>query len=489
MIRRTVGALDDRLGAGSLLRKGLRYVFPDHWSFMLGEIALYSFIVLVATGVFLTFYYIPSDATVVYDGSYEPLRGRLMGEQYASVLDLSFDVPAGLLIRQTHHWAANLFLVAIVLHLVRILFTGAFRKPRELNYWIGVTLLGLAIFEGFLGYSLVDDLLSGMGLAIAYAVALSIPVLGADFAFLAWGGEYPGAAEFWPRLEIIHVLLVPAIIAVLITIHLASIMKQKHTQFGGGIRTEGNVVGSPLWLGYGLRSIGLLLATTAALFLIGGLIQVNPIWLWGPYEPYLSTNGAQPDWYVGWLIGALRIMPPLEITVFDYTLVPNPFFGGALFPLVVFAALYAWPFVERRLFGDRRRHELLDRPRDNPRRSAVTAAFLAWVFLVFAAGATDRLYFLSFIPYEGQVWLFRVLAVVGPIVVYLVARRVFEELRARDDHPLRRWTGQVVVRRPDTGGFVTVGADDGHGPRDGDGRPETPPPARTGSEDPERGSR
>jgi ubiquinol-cytochrome c reductase cytochrome b subunit len=465
---RAVGALDDRLGAAPFLRKALRYVFPDHWSFMLGEIALYSFLVLVGTGIFLTFFYVPSDATVVYDGSYAPLQGRTMGAQYRSVLDLVFDVPAGNLMRQTHHWAANVFVVAIVLHLVRILFTGAFRKPRELNYWIGVTMLGLAIFEGFLGYSLVDDLLSGMGLVIAYSVALSIPFAGADFAFLVWGGEYPGAEDFWPRLEIVHVLIVPVILGALITAHLLIIARQHHTQFAGGRRRETNVIGTPMWPGYALRSIGLLLATAAVLFLLGGLVQINPVWLWGPYETFLSTNGAQPDWYVGWLIGGMRLMPPLELQFLDYTIVPNPFWGGLLFPLVVFGALYAWPFLERRRYGDRRHHELVDRPRDNPRRSAVAAAFLSWVFLVFAAGAADRLYFRSFVSYELQVWVFRVGVILLPFVVYFVTRRLLTDLRDRDEHPLRRWTGRVVVRRADTGGFATVGAEGGGGAQEAD---------------------
>jgi ubiquinol-cytochrome c reductase cytochrome b subunit len=462
VIRRGVRFLDERLGAAPLIRSALRYVFPDHWSFMLGEIALYAFIVLVGTGIFLTFYYVPSDQALTYSGSYEPLQGRVFSEQYASVLDISFDVPAGLLIRQTHHWAANVFVAAIVLHLLRIVLTGAYRKPRELNYWIGVTMLGLAILNGFTGYSLIDDLLSGMGLAIAYGVALSIPFVGADFAFLVWGGEYPGAASFWPRLEIVHVLIVPVILAGLITIHLLQIARQHHTQFRGPRRTEKQLVGTPMWPGYALRSLGLLFAVTAMLLLLGGLVQINPVWEWGPFETYLSTNGAQPDWYLGWLIGGMRLVPPLELQVFDYTVVPNPFWGGLLFPTLVFAVLYLWPWLGRRFFGDRGVRHVLDRPRDNPRRTAVLFGFLAWVFIIFAAGATDRLYLRSFISYEAQVWFFRIAAVLAPFLVYFLVRRVCEELKAREQHPLRRWTGQVVRRTPE-GGFETVASEDGGG--------------------------
>jgi ubiquinol-cytochrome c reductase cytochrome b subunit len=444
--------VDERLGAAGLMRKALRYAFPDHWSFMLGEIALYAFVLLVATGIFLTFFYVAGDAEVTYRGAYEPLQGRLLPEQYHSVMQLVYDEPAGNLMRQTHHWAADVFVVAIVLHLVRIMVTGAFRKPREINYWIGVTLLGLAMFEGFLGYSLIDDLLSGMGLAIAYSVGLSIPFVGDDAMFLVWDGEFPGSSAFWPRLEILHVLVVPAILAALITTHLLSIARQHHTQFAGPNRSGSQLIGTPVWPAYALRSVGLMLMTFAVLFLLGGLVQINPIWLWGPYEPYLSTNGAQPDWYLGWLIGGLRLMPPLEIRLFGETIVPNAFWGGALFPLVVFAVLYAWPLLDRRLFGDRHRHNVLQRPRDNPRRTAAFLGFLSWVAIVFLTGATDRWYVLSFMSYEGQIWVLRAAAIVVPFVVYALVRRVCDELRVSRTHPLRGFTGRVLRRTP-RGGY------------------------------------
>ncbi|MGZ4243313.1 MAG: cytochrome b [Solirubrobacteraceae bacterium] len=283
---------EQRLGGAPAYRWLLRYVFPDHWSFLLGEIALYAFVVLVATGIFLTLYYVPSDTQVIYHGSYAVLRTQEMSEAYRSVLDLSFNVPAGLLIRQVHHWAADVFIAAIVLHLMRIFFTGAYRKPRDFNYYIGLTMLMLAILEGFAGYSLVDDLLSGMGLAIANAVAMSIPFIGGQLASLVWGGQFPGTDSFFSRLEIVHVFLIPAALGMLIAVHLAMIMRQHHSQFPGPGRRERNVVGTPMWPAYALRSVGLLLAVAAVLFVIGGLIQINPIWQWGPYHPYLSENGA-----------------------------------------------------------------------------------------------------------------------------------------------------------------------------------------------------
>ena len=372
-----------------------------------------------------------------------------MSDAYRSVLDLSFSVSAGLLFRQAHHWAADVFIAAIVLHLIRIFFTGAYRKPRDINYFIGLTMLMLAILEGFAGYSLVDDLLSGMGLAIAYSVAMSIPFVGAQLTYLVWGGPLPGSSSFLPRLEIIHVLLIPVALAVLITIHLAIIMRQHHTQFPGRGRRERNVVGTPLWPAYALRSIGLLLAVAAVLFLLGGLIQVNPIWQWGPYHPYLSENGAQPDWYIGWLIGALRLMPNLEPAIGNHTIIPNPFWGGVLFPLFVFAVMYAWPWLERRITGDHRRHDLVERPRDRPLRTAVGAGFLSWVVIIFAVGSTDRLFFRLHISYSGQIHFWRVGVWVLPIVVFLLTLAAARSLRRSELHPLRGWQGEVVGRGAD----------------------------------------
>ena len=339
-------------------------------------------------------------------------------------MGLSFEVPGGLLMRQTHHWAADVFVVAIVMHLVRIFFTGAFRKPRELNYLVGVTLLGLAVLEGFLGYSLVDDLLSGMGLAIAYGVAMSVPLVGGDAAHLLWAGEFPGGDVIQSRLYIGHVFLLPVVIATLIGLHLALIARTRHTQFRDPPASEHHVVGTPMWPGYALRSLALLALVAGVLFALGGLVQINPIWQWGPYEPWLGTNGAQPDWYLGWLIGALRIAPPVDVVIAGYTVIPEPFWGGVLFPTVVFTVLYLWPWIEQRLITrDLSRHELLDAPRENPRRTAIGAAFFAWVVTVFAAGAADRFFLSAGVPYDTQIWLFRAAFFVVPAVVYLAARR------------------------------------------------------------------
>jgi ubiquinol-cytochrome c reductase cytochrome b subunit len=403
---------------------------------------------------------------VIYHGPYTLLQGEQMSEAYRSVIDISFSVPAGLLFRQVHHWAANLFIASIVAHLLRIVFTGAYRKPRDLTYYVGLLMLMLGVVEGFAGYSLIDDLLSGMGLVIAYSVAMSVPFIGAQAAYLIWGGPFPGSSSFLPRLELVHILLIPIAIAVLITLHLVLVMRQHHSQFPGPGRRERNVVGTPMWPAYALRSIGLMLAVVGILFLVGGLIQINPIWEWGPYHPYLSENGAQPDWYVGWLIGAMRLMPNLEPAIGSHTIIPNPFWGGVMFPLVVFGVLFAWPALERRLTGDHRRHDLLDRPRDHPMRTALAAAFLSWVGLIFFIGSSDRIFYRLQISYEGQIHFWRIAVWIAPLIVFMLTHGVCRSLKRSGAHPLRAWQGTVVRRGPAGELQLVDVSPDRHTPRD-----------------------
>jgi quinol---cytochrome-c reductase cytochrome b subunit len=428
--RRLVRWVDERSASAPILRKVLRYLFPDHWSFLLGEVALYAFIVLVATGIYLTFFFVDSTQDVVYHGTYAPLQGQHMTEAYKSVVDLSLNVKAGLLIRQTHHWAANVFLVAILLHLFRVFFTGAYRRPRGLIWVIGVTMLMLSLLEAYMGYSLVDDLLSGMGLVIGYSVGVSIPFVGANLMSWLFHGPYPGQHVFWPRMYIAHVLLFPILIGTLLTAHLLLVAFRHHTQFRQR-RTQTNhvVMGVPTFPGQTPRSLGLLFAVAGVLFLLGGLVQINPIWQWGPYHTYDATNGAQPDWYLGWLIGGLRLVPGFDLVIGKYTLVPNPFWGGALFPLVVIGFLYFWPALERKWSGDYGWHNVLERPRDNPRRTAIGFGMITWVVLVFVAGSSDRVNLTFNIPYTGQIWFYRVFVFVGPLLAAAIAWWVCHALK------------------------------------------------------------
>ncbi len=361
--------VDDRLGIAKGGRTFLDKIFPDHWSFMLGEIALYSFVVLLATGIFLSLYYVPSAHEIVYHGSYIPLRGQKVSEAYASSVGLSFDVPSGLLMRQAHHWAADIFLGSIAVHMARVFFTGAFRKPREFNWIVGVTMLILGIVNGFLGYSLPDDLVSGTGIRIAYSIIESIPLVGSYLAFFLFGGNYPGNGVIIPRFFIIHVLIVPLILIGLLGAHLGLLVKQKHTQFPGKGKTEHNVVGSPMFPTFMAKTTGFLFMVTAVIFLLGGFAQINPIWQFGQYEPYQISYAVQPDWYMGWLDGALRIMPSWEWVGWGHTIPLEVFLPAVIFPGLIFNILLVWPFIESRHTKDLAYHNLLDRPRDRPKRT------------------------------------------------------------------------------------------------------------------------
>ncbi|HKY77037.1 MAG TPA: ubiquinol-cytochrome c reductase cytochrome b subunit [Acidimicrobiia bacterium] len=428
--RRLVGWLDQRLGAAGFARTALNKVFPDHWSFMIGELALYCFTVLVLTGVYLTFFFHASPTEVIYQGSYGPLRGLPMSEAYRSTIDISFDVRAGLVMRQTHHWAALLFVASIVVHLARVFFTGAFRRPREINWIIGVTLLILSMVNGFAGYSLVDDQLSGTGLRIGYSVVLSVPVIGTWMASLLFGGEFPGS-DIISRLFVLHILVLPVLIVALLTVHLAIVVRHKHTQFPGPGRLDTNVVGERLWPSYAAKAVGLFFLTTAVLCLLGGLLQINPIWLFGPFNPAQVSAASQPDWYMGWLDGALRIMPPWEIRAFGFV-IPNPFFPGALLGGLTFGLLYAWPFLEARATGDRAEHHLCERPRTRPLRTALGVATLAFYTVCLLGGAADVIATTLGLSVNAVLESFRVAIFVVPLACGWMTYRLCVELSARD---------------------------------------------------------
>src|SRR3954452_13876756 len=424
---------DRRLGTAKILRKALDKIFPDHWSFMLGEIALYAFIVLLGTGVFLTFFFKASPDTTTYAGSYRPLDGVTMSKAYESAIRLSFDVRAGLVMRQAHHWAALVFLAAITAHLFRVWFTGAYRRPREINWIVGLTLMLLALANGFLGYSLLDDQLSGSGLRIVYAVVLSIPLAGTWLTSLLFGGEFPGP-DLLERFYVLHILIVPAIIVVLLTAHMAILVYHKHTQYPGPGRRDDNVVGERLWPTYMAKAGAFLFLTAAVVFLLGGIAQINPIWLFGPFRPGEVSAATQPDWYMGWLDGALRVMPGWEIRAFGYE-VPNPFFPAVLMPGVIFTALYLAPFIEARFTGDHAEHHLLDRPRDRPVRTAIGVAALAFYLVLFMAASSDVVSARLGLSVNTVFWIFRISVFVVPLVSAFIANRLCLELQRRDGQP------------------------------------------------------
>ncbi len=468
VVGQAIGELDDRLGVAKGGRVFLDKIFPDHWSFMLGEIALYSFVVLIATGVFLSLYFVPSTAQVIYHGSYAPLQGQRVSEAYASTVDLSFSVRSGLLMRQMHHWAADIFVGAIVIHMARIFFTGAFRKPRELNWTIGVTLLTLAVANGFIGYSLPDDLVSGTGLRIMYSIVLSIPFVGTYLAFFLFGGNFPGDAII-PRLFIVHVLILPLVIIGLLAGHLGLLVRQKHTQFPGKGRSEHNVVGSPMFPTFIFKTTGFMFMTTASLALLGGLAQINPIWQFGQYEPYKISYAVQPDWYMGWLDGALRIMPSWEWTGWGHTLPYEVFLPAVVFAGLIFTLCYAWPAIERKYTGDDEIHHLLDRPRDRPKRTAAGAAVIGLLFTVFGASATDVLANYFNLSLNGVLWFFRIAVIVVPIVTGLLTWRVCIEMQGV--HGVGKRKRALIISRTKEGEYITAPTP----PRPGDEHEELPP--------------
>jgi ubiquinol-cytochrome c reductase cytochrome b subunit len=455
---------DDRLGLSRFAHSALDKIFPDHWSFMLGEVALYCFVILVATGSYLTFFFSASEHKVIYHGAYRPLRGAEMSAAYQSVVDLSFKVRSGLVMRQIHHWAALVFLAAIVVHLARVFFTGAFRRPREINWIIGVTLLLLAMANGFTGYSLPDDLLSGTGLRIAYSIVLSIPLIGPWFGYLLFGGRFPGT-DIIQRLFIIHVFFVPAAIAVFLTAHLAILWHQKHTDFHGPGKTEDTIAGSRLWPQYAAKSIALFCFVAGILCGLGGLVQINPIWIYGPYRPAAVSAGSQPDWYIGWLEGALRVFPNVELHVFHHT-VANPFFPGVLMPGVTFGLLYAWPFLEQHFTKDTKPHNLLNRPRDRPLRTALGVATLAFYTVLVLAGGTDVLSNTFGLSLQVLLRMFQVALLVLPVGAGWATYRLCQELSKQRAHPIQQPIGGRIVRTAE-GGYEVVPAD--IDPQDGNG--------------------
>jgi ubiquinol-cytochrome c reductase cytochrome b subunit len=458
MIARLVRWFDERLGAASFARRSLNKIFPDAWSFMLGEIALYCFLILVLTGTFLALFYVPDISLTRYQGPYAPLHDAEMTRAYASVLRLSFEVRAGLVFRQIHHWTALVMVAAVAAHAARVFFSGAFRKPREINWILGVSMLILVLFIGFTGYSLPDDLLSGTGLRIAYSVALSVPLLGTWLAFLFFGGEYP-APDILHRLFVLHVMILPALIAGVLTAHLAIVWRQKHTQYPGPGRTETNIEGERLWPRYALKSVGLFFVIAAVLSMLGGLAQINPVWLYGPYSAHIVSSGSQPDWYLGWLEGALRLFPNWEIRIGGFQ-APNLFFPGVLLPGVLFTGMYLWPWIERAITKDRQSHDLLNFPREVPWRTAFGMAVLAFMLILTIAGGNDVIAALLGVSVETITRSLRIVVLVGPMATFVVTYWMANELRRRGLHPLSE-SEPVLIRRTAEGGFEATDEDQG----------------------------
>jgi ubiquinol-cytochrome c reductase cytochrome b subunit len=445
---------DGRLGIYSLAKANMRKIFPDHWSFMLGEIALYSFIIIILTGVYLTLFFHPSMNEVVYEGSYVPMQGIRMSEAYASTLDISFDVRGGLLIRQIHHWAALIFVAAMIVHMMRVFFTGAFRKPREINWLFGFLLLVLGMFTGFTGYSLPDDLLSGTGVRFMEGAILSMPIVGTYLSFFLFGGEFPGG-DFVSRFYSIHVLLLPGIMMGLLVAHLILVFYHKHTQFAGPGRTNKNVVGMPLLPVYTAKAGGFFFLVFGIISIISAVASINPIWALGPYRPDQVSTGAQPDWYMGFSEGLIRAMPGWEINFAGHTLALGVFIPLMIFPLIL-AVIAVYPFVESWVTGDKREHHILDRPRNAPTRTAFGVAWLTWYVILLIAGGNDMVAIFFHLSINHITWFARIAFFVGPVIAFIITKRICLGLQRRDRDKVLHGRESGIIKRLPHGEFVEI---------------------------------
>ena len=445
---------DGRLGLYGLAKANMRKVFPDHWSFMLGEICLYSFLILILTGIYLTLFFEPSGVEVIYHGSYVPLNGITMTRAYESTLDISFDVRGGLLIRQIHHWAALVFVTGMLVHMMRVFFTGAFRKPRELNWLFGWTLLFLGIITGLTGYSLPDDLLSGTGIRFAQGAILSVPIVGTYLSFFLFGGEFPGH-DIIPRLFPIHVLVLPGIMLGLVVAHLILVFYHKHTQYPGPGRDQKTVVGMPFLPVYMAKAGGFFFLVFGVLALMGGIASINPVWAFGPYRPDLVTTGAQPDWYLGFSEGLIRVMPGWEINLWGHTLALGVLIPFSLFPLILLA-LGLYPFVEAWVTGDKREHHILDRPRNAPVRTGLGVAWLGLYVVLLIGGGNDIVATHLHLSINAITWFVRVSVFVVPVAAFLITKRVCMGLQRRDRDKVLHGRETGTIRRLPHGEFVEV---------------------------------
>jgi ubiquinol-cytochrome c reductase cytochrome b subunit len=425
-------------------------VFPDHWSLLFGQIAFYSFVVIVLSGVVLTVYYEPSVEHVVYDGPYAPLNGVEMSRALDSTMAITFEVRGGLLMRQVHHWATLIMVAAITLHLLRLFFTAGFRRPRRLNWLVVFGLLIVMLAASLTGTSLPDDMASGTSLAVLDGVLQATPLIGSDLSALLFGGDFPGDVISW--LYPLHVVVLPAVLAVLFVAGAVLALRHKPAQFAGPGRTEDNVVGRPAAVA-AVKSAGLLCIVAGVAIFMGATATINPVWQYGPADPANASAGVGPAWYLAFLDGSLRLAPGWEFVWWGKT-----FSVAVLLPVTactLFLALVAvYPFIEERLTGDRRHHHLLERPRNNPTRTGIGVAGITFYGVLWAAAGADTMAVLFHLSVNSLLHVFQVLVILGPPAALVITRRICLGLQERDTRiaVLGVETGQVL-RRPD-GGYV-----------------------------------
>ncbi len=277
----------------------------------------------------------------------------------------------------------------------------------------------------------------------------SIPVLGTYVSFFAFGGEFPGDLII-PRLYTVHVLLIPGLLLALIGLHMLLLVYHKHTQWAGPGRTEQNVVGFPMLPVYAAKAGGFFFIVFGGSALMGALLQINPVWKYGPYNPAEVTAGSQPDWYMGVAEGLLRIMPGWETHIFGFTISWNILIPGVVAPGVIFTMVLLYPFIEAWITGDKREHHLLQRPRNAPNRTAFLVAMMTLYGLLWAAGGNDILAVIFHVNLNYITYFMRGAIFVLPVVAYIVTRRWAISLQRADEaRLLHGYETGVIMRSPD----------------------------------------
>jgi ubiquinol-cytochrome c reductase cytochrome b subunit len=424
------------------VREALRRDPEDRWAAVFGRIAGYSFAVAAVTGVLLLPFFRPSMAPLTYRGSYRLLDGVTMSQAYRSVLAITFDVRGGLLIRQVHHWSADLFVAAIGLRLLRVFFRGRFSGRALPDWLIWVALLPLGILAAYTGTILPDDGLSGGSLSVITGVLLSVPVIGTHLVFWIFGGAPPGhqiiGRDYW-----VHIVVLPALAGALLLLSFRS---------------------SPRWPRRP-RVDPLLPFTCAVLVLLGAIAQINPVWLIGPFQPGSITSGAVPDWYMGFLDGPLRLMPAWELSIGGHPLDLGVLIPGLVVPAVFFTRLALYPLTDRWITGARpprgpRRGRpgplLPPAPADLANRTAAGVAGVTFYGVAWAAAANDQIAYHLQIPLYTVTWIFRVLVLAGPPLAFVITRVIGRALAGRrhDEELHGRETGRIV--QDPRGGYTEI---------------------------------
>ena len=427
---------------------------PFHWSNAFGVVSLACVAVLFVSGLILMFFYTPSSELVTYRGSYAPLRGVEVSKAFESTMAISFDVRGGLLLRQLHHWAALLLPASIIIQLLVTFFTGGFRRPRQLTWVLLFLVLIAAMAGGWSGYALPDDMLAGTGLRIVQGIVLGIPVIGSWVSVLMFGGEFPGSII--ENLYPIHVLIVPAAIVALLAARARSSYVHKPAQFALPGRTEHNVVGVPMLPDAATRAAGLFGLVVGVLTLVSATVTVSPIWHHGPADPANASAGSQPDWYTGFLDGALRLVPPgWEFEWLGYTwtlaiLLPLAVIGTFLLLVVLY------PYIEGWITRERRDHDILDRPRNAATRTGIGVAGMVFYGVLWGAASADIVATQFGLSLESIIVGFRIVLLFGPVIALEVTRRVCLGLQKKDrEIALHGFETGRIVRLPG-GEYVEV---------------------------------